>query len=301
MPRTSNTSNPAVLLVLGSCISLQFGAALAAQLFPTLGAWGTTTLRLGIAALVLLAIARPAVRAWKWDQWRATFALGLALAGMNGFFYAAIERIPLGTAVAIEFLGPLALAALLTRTGRDLVWVGLALLGMAVLGLESLLSTTGLDPLGVGFALIAAVFWALYIQTGARVGILVPGTGGLAIALAVATLAVSPLGLSGATAVTEAPHLLLIALGTALLASVIPYTLELAAMRRVPRNVFGILLSLEPVAATAIGWLLLHQHAGPLRLAAVVLVVAASVGSSLSAGRAAREEEPVSSPEPVRG
>ncbi|MCH6876016.1 EamA family transporter [Escherichia coli] len=297
----SATSNPAVLLVLGSCISLQFGAAFATQLFPALGAWGTTTLRLGIAALVLIAVARPAIRSWNWDQWRATVALGLALAGMNGFFYAAIDRIPLGTAISIEFLGPLALAAWLTHKRRDLVWVGLALAGMLLLGIESFTTSASLDPLGVLFALIAAVFWALYIQTGSRVGILVPGTGGLAVALGIATLTVAPLGLVGATAVVEAPHLLLIALGTALLASVIPYTLELAAMRRVPRNVFGILLSLEPVAGTAVGWLLLHQSAGPIRLAAVALVVAASVGSSLYAGRSARSEEPVSSPEPVRG
>ncbi len=231
------SSNPAVILVLGSCISLQFGAAFAAHLFPMLGSWGTTTLRLGIAALVLLAIARPAIRSWNWDQWRATVALGLSLAGMNGFFYAAIERIPLGAAVAIEFLGPLALAAVLTRKGRDLVWVGLALAGMGVLALETFTTSAALDPLGVFFALIAAVFWALYIQTGSRVGILVPGTGGLAVALAFATLAVAPMGLAGAVAVVDAPHLLLIAFGTALLASVIPYTLELAAMRRVPRDV----------------------------------------------------------------
>jgi inner membrane transporter RhtA len=305
MPASARTSsNPAVLLVLGSCVSLQFGAAFAAQLFPTLGSWGTTALRLGIAALVLLAIARPAVRAWNWDQWRATVALGLSLAGMNGFFYAAIDRIPLGTAVAIEFLGPLTLAALLTRKGRDLVWVGLALSGMALLGLESVLTPNALDPLGAFFALIAAVFWALYIQTGARVGILVPGTGGLAVALLVATLAVAPLGAPGAVAVVDAPHLILIAFGTALLASVIPYTLELAALRRVPRNVFGILLSLEPVAAAAIGWLLLHQSAGPVRIGAIALVVAASVGSSLSAGRASMKDadghrDEVSSPERV--
>ncbi len=298
--RLPGSSNPAVLLILGSCISLQFGAAFAAHLFPTLGSWGTTVFRLGIATLVLLAVARPAVRTWNWDQWRATVALGLSLAGMNGFFYAAIDRIPLGTAVAIEFLGPLTLAALLTRKARDLVWVGLALSGMALLALESLTSSVSLDPLGALFALIAAVFWALYIQTGSRVGILVPGTGGLAVALGIATITVAPLGLHGALQVTHAPHLIAIGAATALLASVIPYTLELAALRRVPRDVFGILLSLEPVAATAIGWLLLSQSAGPLRLAAVVLVVAASVGSSLSATRSERAAaQSLRQPEPV--
>ncbi|MBT0773751.1 EamA family transporter [Kineosporia sp. J2-2] len=289
------TSSPALFLVLGSCISLQFGAAFAAKLFPELGSWGTTVLRLGIAALVLLAITRPAVRRWNRDQWRATLALGLSLAGMNGFFYAAIERLPLGTAVAIEFLGPLTLAAVLTRKARDLTWVALALGGMTLLAVESVTTDAYLDPLGALYALIAAMFWALYIQTGARVGILVPGTGGLAVALVIATFAVAPLGMPGAVQVVHAPHLLLIGAGTALLASVIPYTLELAALRRVPRNVFGILLSLEPVAATFIGWLLLSQSAGPFRLLAIGLVVAASVGSSLS-GRRVDDEEPVRNP-----
>ncbi|GAB6902392.1 EamA family transporter [Kineosporia succinea] len=285
MPATPLTgpraSSPALLLVLGSCFSLQFGAGFATQLFPFLGSWGTTMLRLGLASLVLLAFTRPAVRQWSRIQWRATLALGISLAGMNGFFYAAMERLPLGTAVSIEFLGPLTLAAVLSRRARELAWVGVALGGMVLLAIESLTTTTALDPLGVFFALIAAAFWALYIQTGAKVGILVPGTGGLAVALAVGTLAVAPFGLHGALGVVGNPHLLLIGLGTALLASVIPYTLELAAMRRIPRNVFGILLSLEPVAATLVGWMLLDQHAGPLRLAAVALVVAASVGTSL--------------------
>ncbi|GAA3615325.1 DMT family transporter [Kineosporia mesophila] len=294
MPATSSTgpraSSPALFFIVGSCFSLQFGAAFAAKLFPELGSWGTTVLRLGIASLILLALTRPAVRSWSRTQWRATLALGLSLAGMNGFFYAALERIPLGTAVAIEFLGPLMLAAALSRKARELAWVALALAGMALLAIESLTTAHSLDPLGVLFALVAAGFWALYIQTGSRVGILVPGTGGLAVALAMATIVVAPMGLHGALNVVGSPHLLAIGAATALLASVIPYTLEMAAMRRIPRNLFGILLSLEPVAATLVGWLLLSQTPGPLRLVAIGLVVAASIGSSLSAARATQAE-----------
>jgi len=199
---------PAVLLVLGSCLSLQFGAVGAAALFPALGSAGTTMLRLGFAAVLMLALVRPRLRGWSAIQWRATIALGLALAGMNGSFYAAIARIPLGAAVAIEFLGPLALAAVLTRRGRDLAWVALALAGIGLLGAESLLTPATLDPVGVALALVAGVFWAGYIITGARVGALMPGAGGLAVALLVATLVVAPFGAVGALRAVGHPDLL---------------------------------------------------------------------------------------------
>lgn len=267
-----------VLLILGSCLSLQLGAALAVRLFPVLGAAGTTALRLGIAALVLLAIARPSLRALRGEQWRAVLLFGVVLAGMNGCFYAAIARIPLGTAVAVEFLGPLVLAAVLSPRRRDLLWVLLALVGIGMFGLESLAGAASLDPLGVVLALAAGVFWALYVLTSARVGSLVPGQGGLALALAVGALVLLPLGARGAVEGVTDPGLLALAIGTAVLASVLPYSLELAALRRLPRHVFGILLSLEPVVALAAGALLLGQEASVPRIVAAVLVVAASVG-----------------------
>ncbi|MFE5775004.1 DMT family transporter [Brachybacterium sp. NPDC056505] len=285
-PSPASPVAPAVLMILGSCTSLQFGAALAAQLFPALGSWGVTCLRLGIAAIVLLVLVRPAVRGWNGGQWRAVLAFGLALGAMNGSFYAAIERIPLGTAVAIEFLGPLVLSAILSRRVADLACVVLALAGIGMFGLESLAGAGALDPIGVLFALIAAVFWGFYVLASAHVGRHVPGQGGLAVALAIGALALLPLGAGGALTAVTRPGLLLLAVATALLASVIPYTLELAALRRLPRHVFGILLSLEPAIATIAGLVLLAQVPTVYGLLAVVLVVAASAGTTITARRA---------------
>jgi len=274
---------PATLMVLGSCTSLQVGAALATHLFPVTGAAGASLLRLGLASVVLLVATRPGIRTWTRAQWLSVLLFGLTLAGMNGFFYAAIARIPLGVAVTVEFLGPLALAAALSRRPRDLGWVLLALIGVGMLGWAGESGSGGsLDVVGIVFVLIAAVFWALYILAGARVGAAVPGKGGLAVAVTFAALVIAPVGMRGAVHIADRPSFLLIALGTALMASVVPYSLEFAAMRRLPRRNFGVLLSLEPAVATFAGWLVLGQGVGLLTLVAIVAVVAASVGSTLT-------------------
>jgi inner membrane transporter RhtA len=280
---------PAILLVLGSCSSLQAGAALAMRLFPVLGALGATLLRVGLAAIVLLAVTRPRVRGWRRRQWQAVLLYGVSIAGTNAFFYAALARLPLGTAVTIQFLGPLTLSAALSRRTRDLGWVLLAVTGVAILGLTESHGTAaggsaGHGPLslaGVAFALASGAFWATYIITGARVSAAVPGRGGLAVAMSAGTLVLLPFGALGAARIAQSPHLIPVAFGMAMLASVVPYSLELAAMRRAPKRVFGILLSLEPAVATMAGWLLLGQHAPAVALAAVVIVVAASTGSAL--------------------
>src|ERR1700733_13926403 len=161
----------AVLLVLGSCTSFQFGAALATRLFPVTGAVGATLLRLGLAAIVLLAITRPRVRGWSRAQWRSVVLYGVSLAGMNGFYYAALARLPLSAAVTIQFLGPLTLSAALSRRWRDGCWIVLALLGVLTLGLADRHGGGGgLDPIGVALALVSAAFWALYIVAGSRAG-----------------------------------------------------------------------------------------------------------------------------------
>ena len=280
---------PAILLVLGSCSSLQAGAALAMRLFPVLGASGATLLRVGLAAIVLLAVTRPRVRGWRRRQWQAVLLYGVSIAGTNAFFYAALARLPLGTAVTIQFLGPLTLSAALSRRMRDLGWVLLAVTGVAILGLTASHGTTaggsgGHGPLslaGVAFALASGAFWATYIITGARVSAAVPGRGGLAVAMSAGALVLLPFGALDAARIVQSPHLIPVAFGMAMLASVVPYSLELAAMRRAPKRVFGILLSLEPAVATMAGWLLLGQHASAVALAAVVIVVAASTGSAL--------------------
>ncbi len=283
----------AVLMVLGSCTSLQVGAALAAGLFPAIGSAGATFLRLAIAALVVLAVTRPRLRGWTAGQWRSVALFGLSLATMNGCFYAAIERIPLGIAVTIEFLGPLTLAAVLSRRPRDLVWVLLAAGGVVLLGAADGIGGGGLDPVGVGFALAAGVFWAGYILASARVGAAVPGQAGLALALVVGALALAPLGAAGALTAAARPDLLLLAVGTGVLASVIPYSLELAALRRLPPRIFGVLLSLEPAVAATAGWLLLGQPMGAWGAVAVAVVVLASAGSTLTSRRGADERAAV--------
>lgn len=270
-------------MVLGSCTSLQVGAACAAGLFPRIGSTGATFLRLSVAALVLLAATRPAAHRWRRGQWGAVALFGLSLAAMNGSFYEAIARIPLGTAVTIEFLGPLTLSAVLSRRLRDLTWVVLAAAGVALLGLTGHGTGGRLDPAGVAWALTAGVFWACYILASARVGSLVPGQGGLAVAVAIGALALAPFGAWGVAVVVPRPDLLLLAAGTGVLASVIPYSLELSALRRLPARVFGVLLSLEPAIAATAGWLLLDQRQGPLQWLAVGVVVLASAGSTLTA------------------
>ncbi|HEY4615836.1 MAG TPA: EamA family transporter [Citricoccus sp.] len=274
-----------VVLVVGACVSLQFGAAVAVQLFPVLGPWAVTTLRLGLAAVILLAVSRPRVRGWSRAQWAAVVLFGLSMGAMNGSFYASIERIPLGVAVSVEFLGPLVLAAVLARRWVDGLWVGVALVGMALLAVDSATGTEALDPVGVVLALVAGAFWMGYILTSRRVGALVPGGGGLAVALVVATAVVLPAGAPGAAAAVTVPALLGLGLCVALLSSVVPYSLELNALRRLPPAVFSILLSLEPAFAALFGWLLLGQESSLLRTLALVLVIAASAGVTLTARR----------------
>lgn len=295
---TRRGSGTAVLMVLGSCTSLQVGAACAARLFPVIGSSAATFLRLAVAAVVVLLAARPRLHRWTAGQWRAVALFGLSLAGMNGFFYAALARIPLGTAVTIEFLGPLTLAAVLSRRLRDLAWVALAAGGVVLLGAADGAGGGRLDPVGIGFALVAGVFWALYILASTRVGAAVPGQGGLAGGLLIGSLVLAPLGAPGAVVATGRPELLLLAAATGVLASVIPYSLELAALRRLPARVFGVLLSLEPAVAAAAGWLLLGQGMGVRGAVAVVVVVLASAGSTLTARRSERvpAEEPPAVP-----
>ena len=278
---------PATLMVLGSCSSLQVGAALATHLFPAAGALGATLLRLSLAAVLLLAVSRPRIKTWTRAQWRAVLLFAMTLAGMNGFFYAAIARIPLGIAVTIEFLGPLALSVVLSRRVRELGWVLLALLGVGALGWTGESGSGGsLDPVGIAFVLVAAAFWALYILAGARASAAVPGRGGLAVAMAAAAIVLAPSGIHGAAHALGRPSLILVALGTALMASVVPYSLEFAALRRLPKRTFGILLSLEPAVAALAGWLLLSQSLGPLAVLAILAVVAASIGSTLASAKA---------------
>lgn len=290
--RTSTSGTGAgVLLVIGSCISLQFGAAFAVQLFPHLGSWGTTMMRLGVACLILALVVRPRVHTWTARQWRAAVLFGLAMGAMNGIFFHALSMIPLGLAVSLEFAGPLLLSVVLSRRAIDLLWSALAAVGLGLLGYEAFVAAENINPLGVVFALIAGGFWSLYILASHKVGQEIDGSGGLVVALGVGALLMAPLGLPGTlTAFTE-PSLLLFALAVGLLSSVLPYSCELAALRRLPRNIFSILLSLEPAFAELAGLTLLGQPTSALRWAAIVLLITASIGITRTQAPAGEDVE----------
>lgn len=278
-------TNPlAILCVIGSCISLQLGASLAIQLFPHAGTWGTASMRLLMASVILLLISRPKVHTWGRDKWVLAAIFGVSLGLMNGFFYAGIDLVPLGPAVTIEFLGPLLLAAVLSRSLRDATCVTLALIGMALLGVDSLTGEP-LSPRGVVFLILAGACWAAYILASKKAGALFSGQDGLAVALCIGGITLLPLCGSGAAKLVSDPQLFALACGTGVLASLIPYSLEFIALKRLAPNVFSILIALEPVFAAFFGWLLLAQGVTALKLTAIALVVAASVVQTMVPAR----------------
>ncbi len=265
-------------------LSLQFGAAIATELFDEVGSAGASALRLGLAAVVLVVWARPDVRSWSASHRRSVVLLGLSMAVMNYAFYEAVSRIPLGAAITIEFLGPLGLAVALTRRWRELVFVGLALAGVAILGLGQQGSVTGsLDPVGVAAALVAAVFWAAYILTGSRLATTDPGIGSLAGACTVAAVVVVPIGVASSGSEMLDGRVLVLGLGMAVLASVVPYSFELRALERMAKRTFSILVALEPAIEAMVGAVLLDQHLGVVSLVGVALVVAAGIGATATA------------------
>ena len=265
---------PAPLLVLAGVLSVQFGGALAATLVPTIGAGGSVLLRIGFAAIVLAAVARPRLRGHSRRAWATVVAFGVALAGMNYAFYGALAHLPLGVAVTVEFLGPLVLATVLSRRPLDFLAVAAAAGGVLLVS-EALTAPLGdLSLVGIGLALAAGVCWAAYILLSGHTGAAFPGLDGLAIAMAVATVVVLPVGL-GADDLWTTEHLAK-GVGLALLSSLLPYSLEMLALRRLAASVFGILLSMEPAVAALAGLLILHQRLHPAQVAGLALVVVAS-------------------------
>jgi inner membrane transporter RhtA len=269
---------PAPLYALGAIASVQVGATVARHLFPYLGPTGTVFVRVGFGALILLAIARPRLRDLSAAQWRGVVPFGLIIAGMNLCFYQSIARIPLGIAVTIEFLGPLGVAIAGSRKAVDFVWAALAAAGVAMLSLTG----GNVTLVGVLFALGAAVGWASYILLGQRVGRLVAGPDGLALALTVGGLALAPFGIAGAGARLLNLRNLGLGLVVAILSSAIPFSLEFAALRRLSSQLFGILMSLEPAMGAAAGFLLLGQRLSLRDLLAIGLVTIASAGATLA-------------------
>ena len=271
---------PALPAVLLAIVSVQVGAALAKGLFPVLGAAGTTSLRVGISALVLLLVVRPRLGQLSAAQWRAVVPYGLALGLMNLLFYYALARIPLGLAVTVEFIGPLGLALAGSRRWLDAGWAVLAGAGIAFI---TPWHGHGLDLVGLGFALAAGIAWAVYIVLGQRTAAVLPGQQAVAVGMLFAVLPVLPGGIAGGSLLGLTPHLLLLGGLLALFSSVLPFSLEMHALRTMPTRTFSILLSLEPVAAALSGWLLLHERLLPLQWLAVGFIVVASAGATLTA------------------
>jgi inner membrane transporter RhtA len=263
-------------MVLAGIVSVQCGSAIATELFDTVGPVGGVMLRIVLGAVVLMAIWRPSMAALRGTGRRELLLFGIALAGMNTAFYLSLDRIPLGIAVTLEFVGPLGVAIAGSRRRLDLVWAGLAAIGIILLS-PSL--GDSLDLLGAALALLAGAFWAAYILLAARVGSLFAGGSGLALAMAVAAVMLLPAGIiAGGADLLDREAL---ALGTtvALLSSVIPYSLEIEALRRLPTAVFGVLMSLEPAAAAAVGFIALNQSLGLNEALAIACVVVASAGA----------------------
>nr|WP_312863408.1 EamA family transporter [Spinactinospora alkalitolerans] len=276
LTRAAGETIPPTWLVLIGILSVQLGAGIAKNLFGVLPPSAVVWLRLLTSAIVLVVLARPALRGRTRADWLVVVGFGLSLATMNYAIYQSFARIPLGIAVTIEFLGPLAVAVAGSRRRVDLLWVALAATGVLLLGRGNGEVTFA----GVAFALLAAVAWAGYILLSAATGQRFSGTSGLAIASVVGVFLMAPAGIAeGGTALLD-PRLLLIGLAVGLLSSVVPYTLEMQALRRMPPRVFGILMSLEPAAAALIGMLLLSEFLSAWQWLAVACVVAASVGAT---------------------
>ncbi|MEU3824837.1 EamA family transporter [Streptomyces sp. SID486] len=277
-------------LVLAGCVSVQFGGALAVTLMPRAGAPGVVTLRLLAAAIVLLLVCRPRLRGHSRADWGTVVVFGVAMGAMNGLFYEAVSRIPLGPAVTLEVLGPLALSVLASRRAINAVWAGLALAGVFLLGGGGF---GDLDPTGVAFALGAGAMWAAYIVFSARTGRRFPQADGLALAMAVAALLFLPIGIASAGTRLLNPTTIALGSAVALLSSVLPYTLELLALRRLPASTFAILMSLEPAIAATAGFLILDQSLSATEAAAIALVIAASIGAvRTQVGRGKARVEP---------
>jgi inner membrane transporter RhtA len=263
---------------------VQFGAAFAKSIFDEIGPGGTVFLRMLFAATVLMLIWRPRVGGHSRRDLGLILLFGISLAGMNGTFYAALDRIPLGVAVTFEFVGPLSVAVFGSRRPLDLIWVVLAAAGIVLL---SDFGGADLDGLGVALALTAGAFWAAYILLSARVGQVFPGGDGLALAMLVAVVPLAPLGIAQGGSDLLVLGVLGVGFAVAMLSSAIPYTLELEALRRLPAAIFGVLMSLEPAVAALAGFVVLGQDLGAPELVAIAMVVVASAGAAALSARGA--------------
>jgi inner membrane transporter RhtA len=267
---------PAVLLAI---ISVQSGAAIAKGLFPAIGAAGTASLRIGISALILLAVYRPNLKKITVEQWKLVIPYGLSLGAMNLIFYLSIERIPIGLAVTLEFIGPLLVAVLGSKRTIDFFWVLLAAAGIVLIAPWS---NNGLDILGVVFALLAGALWAAYIVLGGKISKIMKGGDAVTIGMLFASILIVPFGILGNGLSNLTPQLLGLGVALALLSSAIPFTLEMKALGQLPARTFSILMSLEPAAASICAFIFLQEYLTFNEILAVIFVVIASAGSTIT-------------------
>jgi inner membrane transporter RhtA len=279
----ANQARGGAFMAMGSMLCVQLGLAVAVTLIDQIGVEGAAWLRLAWAGILLLVIVRPRPVAFTRSSFLMCVLLGVVTAAVTMLFMAAIDRIPLGTASALEFLGPLAVAVANGKGRNRIIWPGLAAAGVVLLTEPW---AGGVDPVGVLFALGAAVCWAIYILLTQRVGDEVAGINGLAVSMPiaglVATIAVGPMVFSRMT-----PEILLIGIGLAILLPVVPFALELLALRRLTTAAFGTLMSLEPAFAMIVGLIVLHQVPGPGGVVGICFVVAAGIGAARTGARAA--------------
>lgn len=264
--------------------SIHSGAAIAKSLFAQVTPFGMTSLRLGMGAIVLFALTRPRWRHYTWKEYRLLGLLGLSMGAMNSLLYHAIAYIPIGVAVTLEFVGPLGVALFHSRQRLDMVWVGLAAAGVLLLAPVGGLS---LHPLGMLFALMGGAFWAAYIVLAARVGKVFHGSESVALPIAIGAIAVLPFGMSFEGSNLLSPNILALGLLVGILSTALPYSLEMAALRKLPVKVFGVLMSLEPAVASCVALLFLGEKLSLRIVVAIALVCMASAGATLqsNAGR----------------
>jgi inner membrane transporter RhtA len=272
-----------------SLITLCAGTSLAKGLFPFVGAEGTTTYRLVFSTLLLMAFWRPWRRAWTWADVPILVLFGATLGLMNLLFYNAIKTVPFGLAIAVEFTGPLAVALWSSKKPLDFVWIVLAVAGMGLIlplgnasGAD--MQAAAIDPVGIAYALGAGACWAVYIVVGQRVADRI-GAFATPMGMLVAALLVTPVGISVAGSSLLNPEWMLAGLGIALLSSAIPYSLEMYSLKHLPKQTFSILLSLEPAVGALAGWLVLSEQLSTQQLGAIGLIMAASMGSAMTAGQ----------------
>ena len=277
-----------------SLVTLCAGTSLAKGLFPFVGAEGTTTYRLVFSTLLLMAFWRPWRRAWTWADVPILVLFGATLGLMNLLFYNAIKTVPFGLAIAVEFTGPLAVALWSSKKPLDFVWIVLAVAGMGLIlplgnTMGAGLQTSAIDPVGIAYALGAGACWAVYIVVGQRVADRI-GAFATPMGMLVAALLVTPVGISVAGSSLLNPEWMLAGLGIALLSSAIPYSLEMYSLKHLPKQTFSILLSLEPAVGALAGWLVLSEQLSTQQLCAIGLIMAASMGSAMTAGQRVPEK-----------